>query len=196
MDPPDETRSVSVLLTMRLHMLRKREDYAPCGLAPQPLGPQVRENEFGSIAGLPSPNRHQPFFSAPRRTGEDDAKRSHAQAAGQLDDQDDRLHELGPLVAEDRPGAGRGSPVEWTGTGEQDNKVIGQLTLAKSPQDRTLKVKMSYENGGWKGSDVVVTFFELPGLSCFTVGGQDGGGRPDGPAYWNTVLFVYWAKNY
>src|SRR5690349_6406671 len=73
---PDETRSVSVLLTTRLHMLRKREDYAPCGLAPQPLGPQVRDNEFGSIAGLPSPNRHQPFFSAPRRTGEDDAERS------------------------------------------------------------------------------------------------------------------------
>jgi hypothetical protein len=28
------------------------------------------------------------------------------------------------------------------------------------------------------------------------VGGQDGGSRRPGPAFWNTILFVYWAPDY
>jgi hypothetical protein len=91
-----------------------------------------------------------------------------------------------------------GPALTWTGNGTMDNRVVGQVTLAPAKtSDQQLKVQMQYNpGGGYQLSDVRIWVFNEPGLSGYVIGGQDGGGRPVGPAYWNTMVFVYWAVGY
>ena len=90
-----------------------------------------------------------------------------------------------------------GPALTWTGNGTQSNQVVGQYTMAPSAQPTQLKVQMQYNSGsGFQLSQVEFVPFTLPGLSGFVVGGQDGGGRGAGPAFWNTVVFVYYAPGY
>jgi hypothetical protein len=91
-----------------------------------------------------------------------------------------------------------GKPVSWTGNGNQNNKVIGQLVIGPySTSGQMLTVTMAYNAGsGFQPSQIKTDSFNLDGLSGYIVGGQDGGGRPSGDAYWNTILFVYWAYGY
>jgi hypothetical protein len=92
-----------------------------------------------------------------------------------------------------------GSPLAaWTGTGGQSNKVVGQLTIPKSAAAAQIKVGMSYSSGsdGPQPSTILSAPFSFQGLSGFVVGGQDGGGRPNGPAFWNTMVFIYYAVGY
>ncbi len=91
-----------------------------------------------------------------------------------------------------------GQTVNWTGVGAQDNHLVGQVTLPPSPDTgETLKVWMQYDAGeGWRTSAVKVDSYNMDGLEGYVVGGQDGGGRPDGGAYWNTLALVYWAPGY
>src|SRR4051812_30803595 len=48
------------------------------------------------------------------------------------------------------------SPATWTGTGVQDNHVVGQITLAQAKTPGTqLKIQMQYNPGnGYQPSDV------------------------------------------
>ena len=90
-----------------------------------------------------------------------------------------------------------GPALTWTGNGAQSNKVVGQYTMAKSAKATQLKVQMQYNSGsGFQLSQVESVPFNMPGLSGYVIGGQDGGGRPNGPAFWNTVVFVYYAPGY
>src|SRR5262249_25110127 len=88
--------------------------------------------------------------------------------------------------------------VTWTGSGGQSNHQVGQLTIPHQSQaENPLIVTMAYNPGsGWQPSDIRVFAYELQGLAGYVVGGQDGGGRPSGPAYWNTVVFIYWCVGY
>jgi len=86
----------------------------------------------------------------------------------------------------------------WQGTGNQNNQVIGQMEIGPyTTGGQVLNVAMNYDSGkGFQPSQVKVDSFNMDGLSGYIVGGQDGGGRPSGDAYWNTILFVYWAEGY
>jgi hypothetical protein len=92
----------------------------------------------------------------------------------------------------------KGQPqIEWIGTGEQINKVIGQCVLPAKPEESSIEVAMSFDRGkGWESPEIQKHYFELPGLAGWVIGGQDAAGRPNGPAYWNTLVFIYWAKGY
>jgi hypothetical protein len=86
--------------------------------------------------------------------------------------------------------------IVWTGTGAQDNKLVGQLTVPPGV-NKTVTIAMAFNSGsGFVPSAVVSTPFEAPGIAGYVIGGQDAGGRPSGPASWNTVAFIYWAKGY
>ncbi|HEX6085098.1 MAG TPA: hypothetical protein VF266_11270 [Thermoanaerobaculia bacterium] len=91
-----------------------------------------------------------------------------------------------------------GGPAQtWTGTGMQSNSVVGQYTIPESATPTQLKIQMQYDSGsGFQPSQIEFREFQMPGLSGFVVGGQDGGGRPNGPAYWNTIVFIYFAPPY
>ena len=86
----------------------------------------------------------------------------------------------------------------WTGTGEQTNQVVGQMLIGPySVPEQMLTVTMAYDAGkGYQPSQVQADAFNMDGLSGYVVGGQDGGDRPSGDAYWNTILFVYWVYGY
>lgn len=92
-----------------------------------------------------------------------------------------------------------GAPIVWQGTGGQSNTVIGQTIIGPfSTAEQELTVTMEYDMGdgtGFHPHDVETDVFNMPGLSGYVVGGQDGGGRT-GPAYWNAVAFIYWAEGY
>ena len=93
------------------------------------------------------------------------------------------------------PGA---APIVWTSNGAQDNHLVGQTKVAPLSQEgQQLNVAMAFNPGpGWKPSAVTIFAYNEPGLSGYLIGGQDGGGRPSGPAYWNTLVLVYWAEGY
>lgn len=86
----------------------------------------------------------------------------------------------------------------WTSTGTQHNAVVGQVSLPPNPTPNLqIKVQMQFDpGGGFQMSSVQVWTYETPGLAGYVIGGQDGGGRPSGPAFWNTLAFVYWAVGY
>ena len=86
----------------------------------------------------------------------------------------------------------------WTGNGGQNNKVIGQMDIGPyKTAEGVLTVAMAYNAGnGFQPSQVETDSFNMDGLAGYVVGGQDAGGRPSGDAYWNTILFVYWAYGY
>jgi hypothetical protein len=66
-----------------------------------------------------------------------------------------------------------------------------------STPEQMLTVTMNYDAGsGYQPSQIETDSFNMDGLSGYVVGGQDAGGRPSGDAYWNTILFVYWAEGY
>ena len=93
--------------------------------------------------------------------------------------------------------AGGSPPAVWTSTGAQSNKVVGQLTIPKSAAPSQITVAMSYDSGSaLQPSTIQSAPFSFQGLAGFVVGGQDGGGRPNGPAFWNTVVFIYYAVGY
>ncbi|TWB52776.1 hypothetical protein [Nitrospirillum viridazoti] len=88
------------------------------------------------------------------------------------------------------------APITWNGTGAQNNKLVGQAVIPPG-NGRQVSITMSYDpGGGFAPSTVVKIPFDDPSLTGFVIGGQDAGGRPNGPASWNTVAFVYWAKGY
>ena len=91
-----------------------------------------------------------------------------------------------------------GKLYDWVGTGAQTNQVIGQMLIGPySTPEQMLTVTMAYDAGsGYQPSQTQTDSFNIDGLSGYVVGGQDGGGRPSGDAYWNTILFVYWAYGY
>jgi len=91
-----------------------------------------------------------------------------------------------------------GKLYDWVGTGAQTNQVVGQMLIGPySTPEQMLTVTMAYDAGsGYQPSQIQADSFNLDGLSGYVVGGQDGGGRPSGDAYWNTILFVYWAYGY
>jgi hypothetical protein len=87
----------------------------------------------------------------------------------------------------------------WTGTGAQNNKIVGEITYppCTDPNLAHLKIQMEYDSGGgFQLSQVETAQFQAMGLGGIVVGGQDGGGRPHGPAFTNTVAFVYFAPKY
>ena len=90
-----------------------------------------------------------------------------------------------------------GPALVWTGTGAQSNSIVGQYTIPESSTPTQLKIQMEYDPGtGFQPSQIQFQAIDMPGLGGFVVGGQDGGGRPNGPAYWNTVVFIYFAAGY
>jgi len=92
-----------------------------------------------------------------------------------------------------------GPALTWTGTGAQSNQVVGQYTMAPSAGPTQVKVQMQFDPGsGYQPSEVQSVPFSFPqgGLSGYVVGGQDGGGRGSGPAFWNTLVFIYYATGY
>ena len=91
-----------------------------------------------------------------------------------------------------------GKLYDWTGTGNQNNTVIGQMNIGPyKTAEQMLTVTMSYDAGkGYQPSQIQPDRVNMDGLSGYIVGGQDAGGRPNGNAYWNTVLLVYWAYGY
>ena len=91
-----------------------------------------------------------------------------------------------------------GAPAStWTSTGAQDNRVVGQISLAGSATATSITVQMQFNPGdGFQPSTVKAWASEAPGLSGYVIGGQDGGGRPSGPAFWNTLVLIYWAVGY
>ena len=91
-----------------------------------------------------------------------------------------------------------GQNVTWSGTGAQDNSVVGSIDLAPLPDaDGTIAIAMEYDAGqGFQPSAMGSVAYEMDGLYGFVVGGQDAGGRGAGQAFWNTVVFVYWANGY
>lgn len=85
----------------------------------------------------------------------------------------------------------------WPGLGFQSNQFVGQRTIPASPNPRQLVVQMLHDRGlGAQASDMRAIYFNLGGLAGYIIGGQDSGGRPRGPAFWNTVAFVYFAFGY
>ncbi|HZS48147.1 MAG TPA: hypothetical protein VFC63_23970 [Blastocatellia bacterium] len=96
-----------------------------------------------------------------------------------------------------KPPSGQ-QPVVWTGTGGQNNHLVGQITIPKQSQAQDpLEIAMSYNPGkGWQPSAIEIFSYEMPGIKGYVIGGQDGGGRPNGPAFWNTVVFIYWCVGY
>lgn len=88
----------------------------------------------------------------------------------------------------------------WTGRGNQTNQIIGSLTLPPftgSGPDAMIQISMAYDSGGgFHASQIETDSFNLPGLDGYVIGGQDAGGRPHGPAYHNTVAFVYFSPTY
>jgi len=101
----------------------------------------------------------------------------------------------GQQIALEPPG---GNLVVWTGTGNQNNHLVGQISIPQQKQaENPLVVAMSYDAGkGWQPSDIQIFAYETSGIKGYVIGGQDGGGRPYGPAYWNTVVFIYWCVGY
>jgi hypothetical protein len=90
-----------------------------------------------------------------------------------------------------------GQKLTWSSTGPTNDKVIGQSNIGPFPKPNELVVTMAYNSGhGFQASAIEAHAFNHPGLSGYVVGGQDGGGRPHGPAFTNTVLLVYWATGY
>jgi len=91
-----------------------------------------------------------------------------------------------------------GKLYDWVGTGAQNNQVVGQMEIGPySTPEQMLTVTMAYDAGsGYQPSTIQADSFNMDGLSGYVAGGQDGGGRPSGNAYWNTILFVYWAYGY
>ena len=91
-----------------------------------------------------------------------------------------------------------GKLYDWTGNGNQNNQVIGQMEIGPySTSEQVLTVTMAYDAGsGYQPSQIETDSFNMDGLAGYVVGGQDAGGRPSGDAYWNTILFVYWAEGY
>ena len=91
-----------------------------------------------------------------------------------------------------------GKLYDWTGSGDQNNTVVGQMEIGPySTAEQMLTVTMAYDAGsGYQPSQTETDSFNMDGLSGYVVGGQDAGGRPAGNAYWNTILFVYWAYGY
>ncbi|MFZ5989235.1 MAG: hypothetical protein ACOYWZ_19245 [Bacillota bacterium] len=87
--------------------------------------------------------------------------------------------------------------INWMGTGSQVNNVVGTYVTDPSSEASSITVDMYYNDGsGKKPSNMVVTKFDAPGLEGYVIGGQDAGGRPAGPAFWNTMALIYWAKGY
>lgn len=77
------------------------------------------------------------------------------------------------------------------------NHVIGQVVLPRFATASQMTVRLAHDSGsGMRGSTIRRASFTLPGLDGYVIGGQDSGGRPTGPAFWNTVVLIYWAKNY
>src|SRR2546421_8434060 len=78
-----------------------------------------------------------------------------------------------------------GQKLTWSSAGAANNKVIGQSSIGPFPkQGEPLTVTMAFNSGhGFQPSVVQVHAFNHPGMSGFVVGGQDGGGRPHGPAF-------------
>jgi len=91
-----------------------------------------------------------------------------------------------------------GKPFLWSAKGVQNNMVIGQLVIGPyKTEGQLLTVTMHYDPGtGVQQSQMETDAFNMVGLGGYVVGGQDGGGRPFGQAFWNTILFVYWAPGY
>ena len=91
-----------------------------------------------------------------------------------------------------------GQKLIWSSTGPASNKVVGQTSIGPFPQQGSqLTVAMAFNSGrGFQPSAVLADSFNIPGMSGYVVGGQDGGGRPNGPAYWNTLVLIYWATGY
>ena len=91
-----------------------------------------------------------------------------------------------------------GKQIQWTGTGGQNNQVVGQTEIGPyTTPEQMLTVTMANDPGnGYQPSQIQADSFNMDGLSGYVVGGQDSGGRPSGDAYWNTILFVYWAYGY
>lgn len=87
---------------------------------------------------------------------------------------------------------------KWTGTGSQNNNIVGTCVLEPDANTRSISIDMAYsENGNtFLPSAMILEPFSAPGLEGYVVGGQDGGERSKGPAYWNTMTLVYWSKNY
>lgn len=95
----------------------------------------------------------------------------------------------------------RGETITWRGGGPEEklSEVIGQRMLGAYGTAVEVKIRMSYDppGGGVKPSEMRMAPFGFPGLNGYVVGAQDAGGRVDGrPAFWNTILFVYWAEGY
>jgi hypothetical protein len=94
------------------------------------------------------------------------------------------------------------SPEQWTwgSTGPQNNHLVGQNTIGPFDNPEVpILVSMAYDDGsgrGYQPSSVEADTFNMDGLSGYVVGGQDGGGRPNGDAYWNTLVLIYWAAGY
>lgn len=86
----------------------------------------------------------------------------------------------------------------WSSPGNAKNQVVGNGQILPTAGVTSLTVQMSYSSNGstFLPSQVEAVGFQAPGLAGFVVGGQDGGGRPNGPAYGNTVLWVYWTPGY
>ena len=91
-----------------------------------------------------------------------------------------------------------GQKLTWSSTGPASNKVVGQTSIGPFPQQGSqLTVAMAFDSGhGFQPSAVLADSFNVPGMSGYVIGGQDGGGRPKGPAYWNTLVLIYWAAGY
>lgn len=89
-------------------------------------------------------------------------------------------------------------PIVWTGSGAQSNDMVGQCEAGPfTQQEQEITISMAHDEGnGWVPSTAVAFAYNMPGLSGYVIGGYDGGGRPSGPAFWNTVAFVYWAESY
>ena len=91
-----------------------------------------------------------------------------------------------------------GKEYDWSSNGSQTNAVVGQMTIGPySSPEQMLTVTMAFNAGqGYQPSQIEADSYNMDGLSGYVVGGQDGGGRPSGDAYWNTLLLVYWAEGY
>lgn len=95
-----------------------------------------------------------------------------------------------------------GEPVVWESAGPQDNHLVGQYTMAPYAAESEnaiehLEIDMAYDDGsGWKPSEMQAFSYGMKGLQGMVVGGQDAGGRPSGPAYHNTIVFLYFAPKY
>lgn len=90
-----------------------------------------------------------------------------------------------------------GEVLNWESSGTAENKVVGTVTVP--PGTGSIKVTMFHQPPGedWQPSSVKSFPFGGPaaGLNGVVVG-SEAGGRDMGPAYWNTLAFIYWAPNY